>query len=31
MNRKTKVGTGIIGKAASDGGAPLDKWLRRSG
>ena len=27
MNRKTKVGTGIIGKAASDGGAPLDKWL----
>ena len=27
MNRKTKVGTGIIGGEAKDGGAPLDKWL----
>ena len=27
MNRKTKVGTGVIGKVAQDGGAPLDKWF----
>ena len=27
MNRKTKVGTGVIGAVAKDGGAPLDKWF----
>jgi hypothetical protein len=27
MNRKTKVGTGVIGVEAKDGGAPLDKWF----
>ena len=27
MNRKTKVGTGVIGGVAKDGGAPLDKWF----
>ena len=27
MNRKTKLGTGVIGAVAKDGGAPLDKWF----
>ena len=27
LNRKTKIGTGVIGRTPTDGGAPLDKWF----